>query len=112
LRSPQHCAGPVQSPVASSIAISTPKRSSKARQVASVSGKSTPVSIVKKRASGSILSSMSMITEASFWKEHATTRRGWWRSTAKRSTSSAEWLSRSGATATAMAIPRTRLRRG
>ena len=29
---------------------------------------------------GSISSSMSMITDSSFWKEHATYRRGWWSS--------------------------------
>src|SRR3954447_25451371 len=42
-----------------------------------------------------MLSSMSMITEASFWKEQATYRRGWNRSTAYARTSSAETASRS-----------------
>src|SRR5919202_5379754 len=73
------------------------------RQVSCVSSNSTPVSSVKKRASGSIRTSMSMITEASFWNEHATNMRGWKRSTPKARTSSAEASSRSSGTATAMA---------
>jgi hypothetical protein len=47
-----------------------------ARQVVIVSGKSTPVSIVKTRGFGSIWASMSMRTDSSFWKEHASTRLG------------------------------------
>ena len=78
---------PVQSPVASSISTSTPKRSSNARQVASVSGNSTPVSIVTIRASGASRTSSSTRTDSSFWKEQSITRRGWWRSTACASTS-------------------------
>src|SRR3954452_2262399 len=82
LRSPQQCSGPVQSPVASSIATLTPKRSSNSRQVASVSSNSTPVSIVTTRASGAIRISSSTSTDSSFWKEHSRPSRGWWRSTA------------------------------
>src|SRR2546421_6417582 len=72
------------------------------RLVSYVSSNSTPVSRVKNRASGSIRTSMSMITEASFWKEQATNSRGWNRSVAKASTSSAPARSRSGGTAIAI----------
>src|SRR4051794_35218801 len=69
---------------------------SSARHVSCVSSKSRSVSSVKKRADGSIRSSMSMITEASFWNEHATYSRGWKRSTRYSSTSSAVPPSKSG----------------
>ena len=36
-----------------------------------------------------MLISMSIRTDSSFWKEQASTRLGWWRSTATSSTSSA-----------------------
>ena len=63
-------------PRASETSTLTPKRSSKARQVASVSGNSTPVSIVTMRASGAIRTSSSIRTDSSFWKEHSSTRLG------------------------------------
>src|SRR5690348_9885780 len=72
----------LQGPRASSTSTLTPKRSSYSRQVASVSGKSTPVSMVTMRASGAIRTSSSTSTDSSFWKEHSRTSRGWWRSTA------------------------------
>src|SRR3954464_11699517 len=67
--------------------------------IAYVSGNSTPVSSVKTRAPGSIASSMSRITDASFWKEQATYRRGWNSSTTWASTSCALRDSRSGGAA-------------
>jgi len=45
---------------------------SSSRHVVYVSSNRRSVSSVKKRADGSILRSMSMITDASFWNEHAT----------------------------------------
>jgi hypothetical protein len=60
----------------------TPKRSSKRFQVWSVSGNSTPVSIMNTWASGSISVSMCRSTDSSFWKEQAILSRGWNRSTA------------------------------
>src|SRR3954454_19501408 len=69
---------------------------SSARHVSCVSSNSRSVSSVKKRADGSIRRSMSMITDASFWNEHATYSRGWKRSTAYSSTSSALARSRFG----------------
>src|SRR4051812_41530600 len=70
--------------------------SSSARQVVYVSSNRRSVSSVKKRADGSIRSSMSMITDASFWNEQATYRRGWKRSTRYSRTDSAVSPSKSG----------------
>ena len=42
------------------------------------------MSIVNTRAAGSMPISMSISTDSSFWKEQASTRLGWWRSTATR----------------------------
>src|SRR3954466_7691896 len=69
---------------------------SSSRHVSCVSSNSRSVSSVKKRADGSIRSSMSMITDASFWNEHATYSRGWKRSTRYSSTDSAVSPSKSG----------------
>src|SRR3954467_13286551 len=75
------------------------------RHVAYVSGNSTPVSSVKTRAAGSIASSMSRITDASFWNEQATYRRGWNSSTTWARTSCALRDSRSvGAARTAAQV--------
>ena len=60
----------------------TPNRSSNRFQVSSVSGNSTPVSIMNTRGSGSISVSMCSRTDSSFWKEQAIFSRGWKRSTA------------------------------
>ena len=46
------------------------------RQVSCVSGNSTPVSSVNTRTDGSTRMTMSRITDASFWNELATARRG------------------------------------
>src|SRR5436305_8170951 len=73
---------------------------SSSRQVEYVSSNSRSVSSVKKRAEGSIRSSMSMITDASFWNEHATYRRGWKRSTRYSRTDSAVSPSKSGGRST------------
>src|SRR3954447_18036762 len=73
---------------------------SSARQVSWVSSNRRSVSSVKKRADGSTRSSMSMITDASFWKEQATYRRGWKRSTRYSRTSSAVPSSKSGGRST------------
>src|SRR3954453_12914536 len=69
---------------------------SSSRHVADVSSNKRSVWRVKNRADGSIRSSMSMITEASFWNEHATYSRGWKRSTRYSRTSSAVPPSKSG----------------
>src|SRR3954454_5670440 len=76
---------------------------SSARHVEYVSSNSRSVSRVKKRADGSIFRSMSMITDASFWNEQATYRRGWKRSTTYSRTCSALARSRLGWAITAMA---------
>src|SRR3954451_24143317 len=73
---------------------------SSSRHVAYVSSNNRSVSRVKNRADGSIRSSMSMITDASFWKEHATYRRGWKRSTRYSRTDSAVSPSKSGGRST------------
>ena len=67
---------------ASITSIGSPKCSSKRFHVVSVSGKSTPVSIVNSRASGLISLSMCASTDSSFWKEQASFSRGWKRETA------------------------------
>ena len=61
---------------ASITSIGSPNRSSNRFHVASVSGNSTPVSIVNRCAPGSISDSMCAITDSSFWKEQATVSRG------------------------------------
>src|SRR5215213_3469948 len=73
---------------------------SSCRHVSCVSSNRRSVSKVKKRADGSIRSSMSMITDASFWNEHATYRRGWKRSTRYSRTVSAVSPSKSGGRST------------
>src|SRR5215210_2764219 len=88
LASPQQRSA-VHSPRASRTSTSTPKRSSNARHVASVSSKRTPVSIVTTRAPGSSRTSASTSTDSSFWKEHSRTSPLPWRSTACSRTSSA-----------------------
>src|SRR3954452_3143986 len=83
---------------ASSTSTWTPKRCSKARHVARVSGNSTPVSIVTIRTSrppGTRIRA-STRTLSSFWKEHSSTRRSPCRATACSSTSSAV-MGRAGA---------------
>ena len=62
------------------------------------------MSSVKTWASGAIFSSRSRTTEASFWNEHATARRGWKRSTMKASTPLASRCSRSGATVAGLLV--------
>src|SRR5215210_2051054 len=88
LASPQQRSA-VHSPRASCTSTSTPKRSSNARHVASVSSNRTPVSIVTTRAPGSSRTSASTSTDSSFWKEHSRTSPLPWRSTACSRTSSA-----------------------
>ena len=56
--------------------MSTPNRSSKRFHVSSVSGKSTPVSIMNTWALGSIVVSICTSTDSSFWKEQAIFIRG------------------------------------
>ncbi len=60
----------------------TPVFCSSERQVAYVSGKSTPVSMVNTRASGVIWRSMWISTVSSFWKEQASASDGWCLATA------------------------------
>ena len=76
--------------LASCTSIFTPKRSSNARQVCSVSGKSTPVSIVTirtaSRAGGSLLIEPQQLvssTDSSFWNEHSKTARSPWRAASR-----------------------------
>ncbi len=82
LATEQQCSGPLQGSsglLASCTSIVTPKRCSNACHVASVSGNSTPVSIVTiltvLPVPWSRRSSSSISTDSSFWKEHSSTAR-------------------------------------
>src|ERR1039458_7846127 len=85
LTSEQQCSGPLHGfseLLASCTSILTPKRSSNARHVCSVSSNSTPVSIVTiltawggGDSTCSSRNSSSISTDSSFWKEHSSTAR-------------------------------------
>jgi hypothetical protein len=73
--------------LASCTSIFTPKRSSNAFQVASVSANSTPVSIVTTLTASEVpwssRSSSSSSTDSSFWNEHIRTARSPWRAASR-----------------------------